>query len=136
MKNIVYSLIILSGLIFYNCAKEQPSERFKLLTAPTWVSDSLLANGADASGPGGILEKFKGEVKFNKDGTGVFGIYTGNWQLIYDDTEINISTDSLPLPINAKIVELTTASLKITTAYPNVINPGDPIKIRMTFNPK
>jgi hypothetical protein len=136
MKNILITFIILSSLALYSCTKEDPSERFKLLTGPTWLTDSLLANGVDASDPGELLAKFKGEAKFNKNGTGVFGIYPGNWELAYSDTQIIISSDSIQIPLTTQIVELTTTSLKITTAYPNVFNPSDPIKIRMTFNPK
>ncbi len=135
MKNIFITLIILSSLSLYNCTEEVETDRYKILSGSVWQSDSLLANGVEAGGPGQMLEDFKGEIKFNKDGTGVFGSYTGTWDLIYDDTEININSDSLPYPLNTKIVELTQASLKITTGFPNFEDPTDPIKIRMTFVP-
>lgn len=126
MKNLVIGMIILSSFILFTCKKDDVSERFKLLTGPVWVSDSLLANGVDGSGPGGVLEKFKGEAKFNTDGTGIFGVYSGTWKFAYNETEIIIRSDSLQIPVNAQIVDLTEVSLKITTGYPN-------LKIRMTF---
>jgi len=137
MKNILLTIIIISGLVLYACENEGPSNRFVLLTAPVWVSDSLLADGVDASGPGQALEKFNGEVVFNKDGTGVFGVYTGTWKLVYSDTEIVISSDSLPFPITNEIKELTENSLKITTGFPDLNNPAAGVmKIRMTFKSK
>ncbi len=136
MKNLILTFVILGGLLMYNCKKDAPSERFNYLTGNIWMSDSLLADGEDASGPGQILEDFKGEVKFNTDGTGVFGIYSGTWSLGYNDTEIIIASDSLDLPLTSKIVELTSSSLKITTAAPNKNNPSVFLKIRMTFKAK
>ncbi len=133
MKNLLILLVTLSSLILFTCKKDEASERFKLLTGPVWASDSLLADGIDASGPGEVLEKFKGEAKFNKDGSGIFGNYTGTWKFAYDETEIIISSDSLQIPITTQIAELTSTSLKITTGYPDIHNPGHSIKIRMTF---
>jgi len=136
MKNLAI-LLILSGCIYYSsCKKDTQSEQFKLLTGPVWVSDSLLANGIDASDPGEFLEDFKGEVKFNEDGTGYFGVYSGTWRFSYEETQIVITTDSLPLPLTTKIAELTSISLKITTSYPNVLDPHNPVNIRMTFKAK
>jgi hypothetical protein len=122
-------------MAFFACNKNSESERFKLLTGPTWGSDSLLANGVDASGPNGVLKNFKGDAKFNEDGTGNFGIYKGTWRFAYDETQIVIETDSLPIPLTTKIAELNTASLKITTSYPNITT-GVTINIRMTFKAK
>jgi hypothetical protein len=135
MKNLVLLILISGFLVFYSCKKDTESERFKLLTAPTWASDSLLADGIDASGPEGLLKNFKGDVKFNQDGTGNFGIYEGTWRFAYDETQIVIETDSLPIPLTTQIAELNSASLKITTSYPNIVS-GLPIKIRMTFKAK
>jgi len=135
MKNLALLLFISLSVAIISCNKDSESERFELLTGPTWLSDSLLANGSDASGPGGVLEKFKGEVKFNKDGTGTFGVYEGKWRFAYDETQIVIETDSLPIPLTTKIAELTVASLKITTSYPN-LETGITINIRMTFKPE
>jgi hypothetical protein len=132
MKNIALLIIIAGCFYFSSCTKD--SESYKLLTGHVWVSDSLLANGVDASGPDGILRNFKGEAKFNEDLTGYFGIYKGTWRFAYNETEIIISTDSLPIPLSTKIVELTQLSLKITTTYPVTL--GVPINIRMTFKPK
>ncbi len=136
MKNLAILLIISGFVYFASCKKESQSEQFRLLTGPTWVSDSLLVNGADAGGAGGLLEHFKGEAKFNEDGTGTFGAYTGTWRFSFEETQIVITADSLPLPLTTKIVELTQISLKVTTSYPNVINPSAPINIRMTFKAK
>lgn len=136
MKTYRIILIILCAIPFYQCTKEESTERFDLLTGPVWLTDSLLADGLDAGGVGGLLEKFRGEAKFDKDGTGSFGVYKGTWELAYDDTELIITTDSLPIPLSAKIAELTSLSLKITTAFPNRIDPENPVDIRMTFKSK
>ncbi|MCB8999560.1 MAG: hypothetical protein H6540_05770 [Bacteroidales bacterium] len=135
MKNLIIALLFISALVLVNCKKEN-SERFNLLTGSIWVSDSLLADGQDASGPGGFLEKFKGEAHFNTDGKGVFGVYTGTWTLIKDDTEIIIKADSLAFPLTTEIVELSKISLKITTSVPNKVNPSQNVAIRMTFKAK
>lgn len=135
MKNLALLFIIAVCMAFFACNKNSESERFKLLTEPTWASDSLLANGFDAGGPDGLLKNFKGEAKFNKDGTGNFGIYKGTWRFAYDETQIVIETDSLPIPLTTQIAELNSVSLKVTTSYPNLLT-GVPIKIRMTFKAK
>jgi hypothetical protein len=136
MKNLALLLAFAGCLISFSCKKNTQSEPFKLLTGPVWVSDSLLANGVDASGSGGMLVNFKGNAKFNQDGTGYFGIYTGTWRFAYNETQIVILADSLSFPLTTKIAELTSISLKITTSYPNVLNPATPINIRMTFKVK
>ncbi|HOK25840.1 MAG TPA: hypothetical protein P5320_03450 [Bacteroidales bacterium] len=137
MKKITLFLII-AGITaaFFSCSKEKESERFTLLTAHIWTSDSLLVNGVDAGGPGGMLEKFKGDAKFEKDGTGYFGKYKGTWRFAYGEENLVIESDSLQVPLTAKIVLLTTTDLKITTVYPNLANPQNPFNIRMTFKPK
>jgi hypothetical protein len=136
MRNLALFLFITGCFLAFSCKKDSQSEAFIFLTGPTWASDSLLANGADASGPDGMLKNFKGEARFNSDGTGNFGIYTGNWRFAFNETQIVITTDSLALPLSTKIAELTKTSLKITTNYPNLINPSAPIYIRMTFKAK
>jgi hypothetical protein len=136
MKNLILIAIISGTMLAFACKKDDKSERFKFLTTPVWTSDSLLANGANASGPGGILEKFKGEAKFRDDGTGYFGIYTGIWRFNSDETELVIVTDSLVLPIISDIIELKATSLKVTTLAPNQQNPSQPYNIRMTFKAK
>ncbi len=135
MKNLALLLFISLSVAIISCNKDSESERFKLLTDPVWKSDSLLANGVNAGGPGGVLEKFNGRVKFNKDGTGTFGVYEGTWRFAYKETQIVIETDSLPIPLTTKIAELNAASLKITTSYPNLTT-GITINIRMTFKPE
>jgi len=134
MKNLALLLIISGCFYFSSCEKDSKSDPFKLLTGPIWASDSLLANGLDASGPDGMLRNFKGEAKFNEDGTGYFGIYTGTWKFSIDETKIIIATDSLPVALTNQIVELTEISLKITTSYPNLL--GVATNIRMTFKAK
>lgn len=129
MKNLLLLLIIAALLAFTNCSKDDENDRFELLTRPTWATDSLLMNGKDASGPGEIMEKFKGTAKFNKDGTGTFGMYTGTWR--FPDktrTQLVLVTDSLPLPLTTSIVELTDISLKVTFMLPVSSD-----RYRMTF---
>lgn len=136
MKNLVMLLIISGCFVVFSCG-EKESDRFKLLTDPIWVTDSLLANGIDATG--GILNKFKGEAKFNKDGTGTFGTYKGEWDFNVDETKLIITSDSLPLPVNTDILELTNTSLKLKTLFPDPKDPFNPasiINIRMTFKAK
>lgn len=135
MKKLSLFLIIVFSIFVIACSKKEKSERFRLLTTPTWTADSLLANGVDASGPGQMLEKFKGDAKFKVDGTGTFGSYTGQWRLNGDESQITIVTDSLVLPIICDIVELKTTSLKVTTVVPDK-NTQQPVDIRMTFKVK
>ena len=136
MKNLALVLIISGIFIASACKKDKMSERFLFLTTPVWTTDSLLANEVNAGGPGGILEKFKGDARFKEDGTGYFGKYTGTWRFNNDETKITIVTDSLVLPIISDIIELTNISLKIKTLIPNPVNPFEPIRIRMTFKSK
>jgi len=136
MKNIAI-ILLLAGILFVSsCKDDTESDAFVLLTGPVWASDSLLANGIDASGPGGILELFKGDAKFNIDGTGYFGTYVGTWRFASNDTQIVITSTSLLIPLTTIIKELTPTSLKITTSYTNPATPGTPTNIRMTFNAK
>jgi hypothetical protein len=136
MKNLVLLLIISGCFCSVSCKKDSQSEAFKLLTTPIWVSDSLLVNGKDASGSGGMLELFKGDAKFNEDGTGYFGTYEGTWRFAGNETQIVITSPLLPITLSTVIAELTSSSLKVTTSYPNLVNPLDPTKIRMTFKAK
>jgi hypothetical protein len=135
MKHLLI-LLVFAGCFFSSCKKDSQSDRFKFLTGPVWVSDSLLVNGIDASGTGGFLENFKGDAKFKTDGTGYFGNYTGSWRFASAETQIVIMADSLSIPLTANIAELTNISLKVTTSYPNILNPASPINIRMTFKSK
>ncbi len=136
MKNIAVFLIILLAGLGAACTRETQSQRFLLLTEHIWTTESLLAGGIDASGPGQLLEKFKGDIKFNTDGSGSFGQYTGTWRFVYDETSIVLESPDLPVPLTALIEELTKTSLKMTTSYPNLVDPANPLAIRMTFKPK
>jgi hypothetical protein len=135
MKNLILLASIVLCFQIFSCSKDSTtSEKFTLLTTPTWHSDSLLVNGVDASGPGGMLESFNGIVKFNTDYTGTFGSYTGTWRFAFNETQIVIQSDSLQLPITAVIDELTKTSLKIKTSY--AIPQVGTINLRMTFKPQ
>ena len=137
-----FFLIIMAGVFMWTaCDKDDdPSDRFRYLTNPIWLSDSLLVNDVDASVPGGLLENFKGEVDFREDGTGTFGIYEGTWQFAQNETELLIRSDSLTvLPLNTlytKIEELEANSLKVSASFPNPYDPTDPLRLRLTFVPK
>jgi len=132
MKNIVIWLLF-AGLVFIvACNKEKASDRFTLITSHTWTSDSLLADGVDASDPGETLEKFKGDIVFKKDGTGTFGQYTGTWMFTDNEANLAITSPDLPFALTTHIVVLTAVSLKVTFTYPGVT----PQDIRMTFKPK
>jgi hypothetical protein len=135
-RSFIWLTIVLFGLLLASCPKNEEDDRFELLTTPVWQTDTLLANGVDASGPGERLAKFKGEARFKKDGTGNFGIYKGNWWFTENRTQIYITTDSLPFRLTNKIVELTASSFKITTAFPDPTGQTAEIKIRMTFKAK
>jgi len=135
MKNLFLLLAITGCFAVFSC-KDKESERFRLLTDPIWKTDSLVANGVDASGPGGVLEDFVGDVKFEKDGTGSFGDYEGTWTFIMGETQLRIESDSIQIPVIADIIELTSASLKLKTKFPNPLDWQNPINIRMTFKPK
>ncbi len=138
MKNLILLTVITVCLALANCSKdEEPeNERVAILTSQVWKSDTLLANGVDASDPGQLLANFKGEAIFNKDNTGTFGVYEGTWWFTENYTQIRIRSDSLLLPLTCRIVELIPSSFKITTAVPDITNPANEIKIRMTFIPK
>jgi hypothetical protein len=135
MKKLTFLLIVAAGLLLMAC-EEKKSERFILLTTPTWRADSLYADGVDASGAGQVLAKFVGDAKFKEDGTGYFGKYVGEWMLSLDENYLTITSDSIPVAIIADIELLTTTDFKITTAVPNPLNLTDPFDIRMTFKAK
>lgn len=127
-------LLLLPAMVIMaaSCGKEKQSERFELLTAHPWTSDSLLAGGVDASGTGQMLEKFRGDVTFNEDGTGSFGQYSGTWMFADNETSLSIASPDLPFPLTTHIVELKATSLKVTFTWPGVT----PVNVRMTFRPK
>lgn len=134
MRNFVLFLVIAGAFYFTSCKKDKTSDNFKNLTGVTWRSDSLLVNGVDASS--GLLKSFIGDVKFNEDYTGSFGSYKGSWTFALNETELIITSDSLPIPLTTKIVELKSTSLKLTTTFPNPQNFLDQLYLRMTFKPK
>jgi hypothetical protein len=134
MKNPALLIIIICCFQIFSCSKSSQSDKFNLLTGPVWVSDSLLLNGVDAGGPGGLLANFKGDAKFNTDYTGYFGKYTGTWRFAFNETQLVIESDSLPIPLTAIIAELNSTSLKITTSFP--VTQGQPVNLRMTFKAK
>lgn len=136
MKKILISILIITTFFAFSCGKEEESARFNMLTSIIWLSDSLIANGEDASGPGELLEKFIGKAIFNKDGSGTFGDYIGTWHFAYDETKIVLASDSLIMPLTTNIEELTNTSLKITTSFPNMLDPENPTAIRLTFKPE
>jgi hypothetical protein len=135
MKNLVM-FITITGCFFAFSCKESDSDRFKFLTDPTWVTDSLIANGQDASGSGQLLGDFKGEAKFRADGTGTFGNYIGTWNFSSNESQLVIRSNSIAIPVIADIKELTSTSLKLTTVLPNQQDLLNPYKIRMTFKVK
>ena len=70
-------MVLVSVIFIFACTKkDEKSERFKILTGQVWTTDSLLVDGEDAGGPGGLLEKMAGDAEFRPDGTGYFGQYT------------------------------------------------------------
>ncbi|HCC70782.1 MAG TPA: hypothetical protein DEQ09_06485 [Bacteroidales bacterium] len=132
---IIYLVLASAVLIFACTKKDETTERFKTLTGKVWTSDSLLVDGQDAGGPGGLLEKMAGDAEFRPDGTGYFGQYIGTWYFENNETEITINSDSLALPLTSKIIELNEQSFKITTTFPSA-TPGVNLAIRITFRPK
>ena len=137
MKNSSFFLLMIAGFcLTFACKKEDSkSDRYDLLVAHIWKSDSLLANGEDASGPGELLEKFAGDAQFQEDGTGYFGQYNGTWQLSNDDEFITINSDSLIIPVTCYIDELSETDFKIITSFPMQGEP-QPVNIRITFKPQ
>jgi hypothetical protein len=137
MKRILFLLLLAGVFVFSSCNKDDDkSARFKFLTAVTWETDELLVDGEDASGEGQFLENFKGDVKFNSDGTGTFGQYEGTWGLQNKDTELVIYSQEIGFPLTTIIEELTAARLRIVTSFPNFLNPQENLEIKMSFNAK
>jgi len=132
MKKLLPLFTLLLITLASSCDKDKASDRFTLLTSHAWTSDSLLANGIDASDPGEMLALFKGDAVFNKDGTGTFGQYSGTWMFTDNEANLAITSPDLPFALTTHIVELTQTSLKVTFSYPG----QPPTSIRMTFKPK
>lgn len=137
MKHYLLLFVIIAALFISGCNKEDENDLYVIITRSIWTTDSLLVDNLDASGPGQILENFKGDAKFNEDGTGTFGKYTGTWRFP-DQTrkQLVIVTDSLAFPLTTNIIELTKQSLKITTELPDLTGQSENLHIRMTFIPK
>ena len=136
-KTVLFFVFISVAYVFVSCKKDTvPSDNMNLLTSHIWAADSLLADGVDASGEGELLEMFKGDTKFNEDGTGYVGEISGTWQFSNEETALIITSDSLLFPVSTKIAELTVQSLKLTTSYPKQTNPVVYADVRMTFVPK
>lgn len=136
MKNLAIFLMVTICLFATSC-KEKESDRFEYLTEAVWTPVSLLANGVDATGAGGLLAGFVGDAKFNADGTGTFGTYSGTWRFDVSEEKLIIITPSLIISVTLNITELTSTSLKLQGTFPDPQNPlGPPIDIQMTFNAK
>jgi hypothetical protein len=136
MKKYASFFIIITLALAYSC-KDEESDRFKFLTGTVWTPVSLLANGVDATGPGGLLEGFVGDAKFNEDGTGTFGTYTGTWSFDPTEEKIIITAQSLGISVTLIIEELTSTSLKLEGSVPDLQNITAPaIPIEMTFRAK
>lgn len=136
MKKFASFFIIVTLVLAYSC-KDDESDRFKFLTSTVWTPVSLLANGVDATGPGGLLEGFVGDAKFNEDGTGTFGTYTGEWMFAAAEEKLVITTTALPISVTLTITELTATSLKLQGSFPDPQNlTGPAINIEMTFRAK
>jgi hypothetical protein len=136
---LLFFVFISMTLVYISCKKEEaiPTDHLNLLTNHIWTADSLLADGVDEGGAGGLLEKFNGDTKFNEDGTGYVGEIVGNWQFTNNENALIITSDSLQLAVSANIEELTAQSLKLTTAYPIQTSPTVVYAaVRMTFIPK
>ena len=138
MKKIVLFFVFISvAYVFVSCKKDTvPSDNLNLLTSHIWTADSLTADGVDESGEGGMLEMFKGDTKFNEDGTGYVGDINGTWKFTEDESSLVITSDSLLFPVTTKIEELTAQSLKLTTSFPKDSTLTVFSAVRMTFKPK
>ncbi|MFO7576012.1 MAG: hypothetical protein R6W67_12725 [Bacteroidales bacterium] len=135
MRSIVITAMLTYVMIlFSSCSKEKESERFRLLTGNLWQSHLLMVDGEDESA--GLLAGFVGEAKFNKDGTGYFGQYTGTWYFSNNENNITITTPDLPAPLTTTVIELTSQRFKISTSYPIKLDPMNLNLIEISFVPK
>ncbi|HOS71330.1 MAG TPA: hypothetical protein PLZ75_02650 [Bacteroidales bacterium] len=133
MRRTICLSFIAIALLLTACSKEKESERFRLLTTPVWVSESILVNGVKPEGDWDFLNDFTGDAKFHKDGTGYFGSFTGEWKFNDAETEIIITTTTVPIPIVTEIIELTSVTLKISTTILNPQNPAESADVIMIF---
>ena len=139
MKKVLFFSLLISvtSVFVISCKKKEvPSDNLNLLTSHIWKSDSLLADGVDESGSGGMLEMFKGDTKFNDDGSGYVGDINGTWSFSDNEKSIVITSDSLQFPVTTNIEELTEQSLKLTTSFPKDSTLTVFFAVRMTFIPK
>jgi hypothetical protein len=137
MKKAIMILGLISAVtLASSCSKDKESERFKLLTDHLWQSDELLVDGVDASGVGQALAMFVGDAEFKKDGTGSFGPYAGSWYFSNNETNITITTETLPVPLTATITELTSQTFRISTSFPITGDPLAPNTIVIAFKAK
>jgi hypothetical protein len=125
MKTYKFLLVLIALTItILGCKKDEDnsvkSERFILLTSHAWTSQTLEANGVDASGPGGILEPFVGDVIFNEDGSGTIGSETGSWSFTSNETQLTINSSALTFPVTLNIVELSETRLELTTTFNSI----------------
>ncbi len=133
MRNTICLSIITTVLLLTACSKDKKSEPFRLLTTPVWVNESILVDGEEPAGDWVFLNEFTGEAKFNEDGTGYFGSFTGQWRFNEAETEITITTETIPLPIITRIIELTSQRLKISTVILNPQNLLESAEVTMIF---
>ncbi len=138
MKKLIYltSVAVAVALLLFSCDKNKKSERFTLLTTPVWTTESVTATGADTSGVSVLVKLVWGDAKFNTDGTGTFGMFSGNWSFNSDEDQITITTASLPSAIVANIITLTNQSLKLSTDLAFPTHPENLINIVLSFKVK
>ncbi|MDX9928755.1 MAG: hypothetical protein RBS37_02775 [Bacteroidales bacterium] len=135
-RSVVSVVLVLLVTVFTGCSKDDETERFKLLTGITWESDELLVDGEDESGTGQLLAFLVGDAKFNKDGSGTFGLYEGTWYFTNNETQITIFTPSLGVPLTTTIVELTNQKFRISTLFPIKGDQENPNLIEISFRAK
>ena len=136
MKDRIFLFCITACMILFSCSKKDKSERFILLTTPVWTTESIVATGTDTTGIGVLIKQLEGDAKFNEDGSGSFGSFTGQWWFNPDETNITIKTQSLIVAIVADIIQITAQSLKLSTPVTLPTHPSDPINLLITFKAK
>jgi len=135
MKKFIYLSLVALVLLLVSCSKDEKSERFILLTTPVWTTESITATGADTTGVGVLIKLIRGDAKFNPDGTGTLGMFSGQWSLSDDENQITITTLALPA-IVADILTLTAQSLSLSADITIATHPQDLIKIVLSFKVK
>lgn len=134
----ILTLLALLCCLNLGCKKDEEakSKNLILLTETIWTSQTLEANGVDASGPGEFLEDFVGDAIFDEDGSGTLGSLTGSWRFASNETQIIITAEQLAIPVTMNIVELSETRIELTTSVPNPANPLTLVDIRMVYVPK